>query len=99
MPRCGFLSRGLLLTLLLVGCSAGKGAGIPPSAALARTVPQAGSLSGLVKSGTLYVANYYASTVSVVAAGKDSPSRTISSGISFPNSLTFDKSGNLYVGN
>lgn len=99
MPRCEFFCRGLLLTLLLAACSAGKDAGIPPSASLARTGLQAGSLSVPMTSGTLYVANYYASTISVFSPGKKSPARTISSGISYPNSLTIDKAGNLYVGN
>jgi hypothetical protein len=93
MPRCGFFCRGLLLTVLLVACSASKDAGMPPSASFDRAGSQA------VTSGTLYVANYYASTISVFSPGKKSPSRTISSGISYPNSLAIDKAGNLYVGN
>jgi hypothetical protein len=99
MPRCGFFCRGLLLTVLLVACSAGKDAGVPPSAPVAGAASQAESLLVPVASGTLYVANYYTSTISVFPPGKKSPGRSISSGISYPNSLTVDKAGNLYVGN
>lgn len=43
----------------------------------------------------LYVANYFPSSVTVYASGKNSLLRTISPGISYPDALAFDGSGNL----
>ncbi len=60
-------------------------------------------------SGNLYVANFgcpsssctpsVPSTVTVYAPGSKSVLRTISKGVIYPAALTFDGSGNLYVGN
>jgi sugar lactone lactonase YvrE len=99
MPRFGILCWGSFLAALLVGCSASRETGIPPSTSPAGASSTDRGLAGPLTAGTLYVANYYASTIAVFAPGASKPSRTISSGVSYPNSLTLDKSGNLYVGN
>ena len=49
--------------------------------------------------GNVYVANWYGNDVRVYAAGGKPALHEITSGVAFPNSLTFDKSGSLYVGN
>jgi hypothetical protein len=49
-------------------------------------------------SGSLYVANFYADTVSVFAPGATTPAATLG-GLDGPVALAFDASGNLYVAN
>jgi hypothetical protein len=97
MRRCASVWRGSFLAFL-VACSAGNNESIPPATPLApiglpgRVVPDA------TGHGTLFVANYYLSTISVVPPGVDAPTRTISNGVSYPDSLAEDKSGTLYAG-
>lgn len=92
MPRADRLCRGLLLTLLLVACSASKDSTIPPGG-------PSGGVAVPLASKTIYVANYYESNVVVFPMGRKSPSRTITDGVSYPNSLTVDNNDSLYVGN
>src|ERR1700735_2770498 len=47
----------------------------------------------------LYVANYGYGTVTVYAPGGEKPLRTIFHGLQAPYALTFDGSGDLFVGN
>ncbi|HEY2473958.1 MAG TPA: hypothetical protein VGI19_04070 [Candidatus Cybelea sp.] len=98
MPRCASLWRGSFLAFL-VACSAGNSGNIPPGAPLARIGSQSGIEPNAASPGTLFVANYYLSTVAVVPPGGRAPIRTITNSISYPDSLTEDKSGTLYVGN
>ena len=50
-------------------------------------------------SGNLYVASLYNSAVQEFALGSTTESVTYSTGVSFPDVLVFDSSGNLYVAN
>src|SRR5579862_8222417 len=47
----------------------------------------------------LYVANVGSNTISVYGPNSTSVLRTISTGVSTPEAMTFDKSGDLFVGN
>jgi hypothetical protein len=49
-------------------------------------------------SGDLFVANYYANTVSEFAPGATTPTATLT-GLNGPHALAFDASGDLFVGN
>jgi serine/threonine protein kinase, bacterial len=98
MRRCASVWRGSFLAFL-VACSAGNNGSIPPATPLAPIGLPGKAAPDATGHGTLFVANYYLSTISVVPPGADAPTRTISSGISYPDSLAEDKSGTLYAGN
>ncbi|HEX4013307.1 MAG TPA: hypothetical protein VHX17_05370 [Candidatus Cybelea sp.] len=98
MRRFASLWRGSFLAFL-VACSANNSGSIPPAASVAMAGSQANVSRDATARGTLFIANYYLSTISVVPPGSGSPSRTITDGVSYPDSLTEDKSGTLYAGN
>ena len=98
MRRCASVWRGSFLAFL-VACSAGNSGSIPPATPLAPAGLPGKVVLDATAHGTLFVANYYLSTISVVPPGADAPTRTISNGVSYPDSLAEDKSGTLYAGN
>lgn len=98
MRRCASVWRGSLLAFL-VACSASNNGSIPPATPLAPIGLPGKVVADATGHGTLFVANYYLSTISVVPPGAGAPARTISNGVSFPDSLAEDKSGTLYAGN
>src|ERR1700722_3147844 len=98
MRRCASVWRGSFLAFL-VACSASNNGSIPPATPLAPIGLPGKVVADATGHGTLFVANYYLSTISVVPPGAGAPARTISNGVSFPDSLAEDKSGTLYAGN
>ncbi|HEX3368568.1 MAG TPA: NHL repeat-containing protein [Candidatus Cybelea sp.] len=98
MRRCASVWRGSLLAFL-VACSASNNGSIPPAYPLASTGLSGNAVPDATSHGTLFVANYYLSTIAVVPPGFKAPSRMISNGVSYPDSLAEDKFGTLYAGN
>lgn len=80
------------VAMLLAACSAGRQGALPAGDAIS-------NLARPDASGSVYVANWYGNDVAVYGAGGKPKLRTITNGVEFPNALTVDTSGALYVGN
>lgn len=91
MGRRPFVALRAVALLALAACSSAGTGTVPAMRSASAAAPLAGS--------TFYVANYYVSSVAAFEVGKNTPSRTITNGVAFPNSLAVDSSGRLYVGN
>ena len=92
-------SLGVAFVFALAACSAARNGVVPSGTAYADRASYFGGRFVPLAAGNVYVANWYDSTISIYSADGVSKVRTITSGISYPNALAFEKTGSLYVGN